>query len=541
MFDDVLKHRSGRVIALARAVMAAVFLLAIWVDPAQPALAVRPTYALLGAYLALAIGITAVTWNNWWLDARLAAPAHFVDILMFTILVLASDGYTSPFFVFFVFLILSAAIRWGWRETALTAGAVTLMFVMAGLAAGASQDTHLDLQRFIIRSGNLVVLSGILIWFGINQGFSTLGSLKDDLLGDLSPDETALESAISRAARRTSAKSALLIWRWSDSGEGTILHLAHGKIATVALQAPPKRTPSQTFLFDAVRNRAFTRSPDRRMQFSTADRFVDIGLATSFDMDEGLGIPIRTDAGRGLLLLCTIKALCTDHVEFGDALARAVSTHIQRHALLVAEKAGAGARARLSLARDLHDSIVQFLAGATFRIEAIKRSMKNGDRPERELQDLKELLLQEQQELRSAIGALRSDVIMLPRLAADLESLCERLARQWDIRCHFRADVPNQLVPMRLHLDAHQLIRESVANAVRHAKAKRIDVDVSADEENLRLDIGNDGTRNVRLKEGSPWSLRERVDEADGTLMLASRETGTSVTITLPLKPEVRP
>jgi signal transduction histidine kinase len=38
-----------------------------------------------------------------------------------------------------------------------------------------------------------------------------------------------------------------------------------------------------------------------------------------------------------------------------------------------------------------------------------------------------------------------------------------------------------------------------------------------------------------------PWSLRERVGEANGTLMLATRKTGTDVSITLPLKPEIRP
>ena len=94
---------------------------------------------------------------------------------------------------------------------------------------------------------------------------------------------------------------------------------------------------------------------------------------------------------------------------------------------------------------------------------------------------------------------------------------------------------------MRLHLDTHQLIREAVANAVRHARAKAITVQLSAENGDLRLDIGNDGSGNARLKQGSPWSLRERVDEANGTLMLASRESGTNVSITLPLKPEGRP
>jgi len=164
VFDDVLKHRSGRVIALARAVLASVFLFAIWVDPSQPAQAVEMTYAVLVIYAIGSAAIVMLTWSNWWLDARLAATLQVADIVVFTLLVIASDGYTSPFFVFFVFLILSAAIRWGWRETALTAIPVTLLYVAAGLAAGTEASSTFDLQRFIIRAGTLVVLSGVLIW-----------------------------------------------------------------------------------------------------------------------------------------------------------------------------------------------------------------------------------------------------------------------------------------------------------------------------------------------------------------------------------------
>jgi signal transduction histidine kinase len=263
-------------------------------------------------------------------------------------------------------------------------------------------------------------------------------------------------------------------------------------------------------------------------------------LAREFGIEEGLTVPIRTEPGEGVLILGGIKSPCTDHLEFAEQLSDALAAHIQRHALLSAVEESATAKARLSLARDLHDSIVQFLAGATFRIEAITRSLRAGDQPERELKDLKQMLLEEQQELRSAIGALRSSKISLPSLAADIQVLCDRLARQWDIHCKFSAEVPEMTAPMRLHLDTHQLIREAVANAVRHAGAKSVRVQMAAEESQLRLDISDDGNATAPLKEGSPWSLRERVDEANGTLMLASRDTGTSVSITLPLNGEAQ-
>ena len=540
MFDDVLKHRSGRVVALARAVLAATFLFAIWIDPTQPTHDVAETYAVLVSYLAWSVAFTLLVWDNWWLDAKLGGIAHIIDMVAFTLLVLATDGYTSPFFVFFVFLVLSAAIRWGWRETALTAVAVSLLFFGATVVT-ADAGPQFELQRFIIRSSNLVILSALLIWFGINHGFSSLATPKEDPFQDVSPDDSPLQSAVEQAARLTSAPSALLLWRGSTSHHLTAIALSNGDIEASELPGVKIAIPSAPFLFDIARDRAFSRGPSRQMRFSRASSLLDPTSAQLFGSKEGLAVPIRTDAGEGLLLLCQIKSLCIDHVDFGEMLASAVSAHIQRHSLLSAVRDGARAKARLSLARDLHDSIVQFLAGATFRVEAIRRAFSAGASPDHELQELKALLLHEQQELRSAIGALRSDTISLPRLAEDLRSLCDRLGRQWDIHCSFSAEVPDLPVPMRLHLDTHQLVREAVANAVRHAKSKSVTVALSVEDEDLRLDIGNDGSGSAKLKDGSPWSLRERVDEADGTLMLATRETGTNLSITLPLKAELRP
>jgi signal transduction histidine kinase len=540
MFDDVLRHRSGRVIALARAVLAAVFLLAIWIDPSQPAQSVAFTYAMLGAYVVTAAALAVISWNSWWIDARLAALAHVVDIVVFTLLVLATDGYTSPFFVFFVFLVLSAAIRWGWRETAATAVAVILLYFTAGMLGGDIDTPDFDLQRFIIRSANLVILSAILIWFGINQDFGAPRAASDEMLGDLSPDEPPLEAALRRTAALVGAGTGHLLWWAARSPRSANLTLKSGEVHQSEWEAPPAAA-KQPFLFDTARDRGFRRSTHRKMIFSTARSLLGSPICEHFPDSEGLAVPIRTEAGEGLMLLCDIDGLCTDHVDYGTTLGIAASAQLQRHALLQAVKESAGARARLSLARDLHDSIVQFLAGATFRIEAIRRAMAAGQRPEHELQDLKELLLQEQQELRSAIGALRSNSIPLPRLAEDLEELCGRLSRQWDISCSFSADVPQRSVPMRLHLDTHQLVREAVANAVRHAKATTVAVDISGDDEGFRLEISNDGDGGARLAQDSPWSLRERVDEADGTLMLATLDTGTHVTITLPLTTETRP
>ena len=247
------------------------------------------------------------------------------------------------------------------------------------------------------------------------------------------------------------------------------------------------------------------------------------------------------ETGKGLILLGGIDSLSTDYIELGQHISTAIEAHIRRHALLGAVEDGAVASARLGLARDLHDSTVQFLAGATFRIEAISRAGMAGRDVVSELRELKVLMLEEQQELRSAIGAMRNEHVRLPQLAHDLETLCGRLSRQWNIDCNFTADVSDEQAPMRVHLDAHHLIREAVANAVRHASAQSIQVAISTLESNLLLDISNQGPADESLSEELPWSLRERTDEANGTIRIASCDRTTTVSVTLPLARQARP
>ena len=146
------QHPSGRVIALGRLMLATLFLLAIWIDASQPTRAPAATYAILAAYVAFAAATVAATWSDWWLDAKLAGPAHAVDILLFTLLVLLTEGQTSPFFTFFMFILLSAAIRWGWHATALTAMLLTLLYLVAGLLS--KSGSPFEPQRFIVRTGH---------------------------------------------------------------------------------------------------------------------------------------------------------------------------------------------------------------------------------------------------------------------------------------------------------------------------------------------------------------------------------------------------
>ncbi len=518
--------------------LATLFVLAILADVSQPALAPEAAYVLLAAYVVFATAIVIATWSNWWLDAKLAGPAHAVDIALFTVLVLLTEGYTSPFFTFFIFILLSAAIRWGWRATALTATLLTLLYLIAGLLV-AAVSTEFELQRFVVRTGHLIILSLILIWFGANQWLARFYLRDEDLLARPSLEES-LEIGLRAAMHGVRAKAGAFVWRQRGDREFAGLMIRGDELTLLTLPKPAlfhglAPTP---FLYHLGMNRALKRDAERNLNALAPRDVIGPKAAAALELSEGLAIAIQSDSGEGELFLEAVPNLSTDHIDIGEQIAADIAAHLQSHALLKAAEESAEARSRLTLARDLHDSVVQFLAGAAFRLEAMKRSDASGRNIEPELNELKQLMLHEQAELRLFITALRSEpLVALNDLAKDLSALAGRLSRQWNVACEVSATRAELMIPARIHLDALQLTREAVANAVRHAAAKSVTVKIAAVSDELRLEFINDGTaypkHGDRLDE--PTSLKERVEQAGGALDMARGMGVTKISVSLPI------
>ena len=539
-----LKLSSGRIVALGRLMLAVLYLLAIWTDANQPTRAPAATYSLIGLYIFFALAMAILTWANWWRDAKLAGPAHAVDIAMFMALVLLTEGSSSPFFAFFMFVLLAAAFRWNWHATALTATLLTLLYVASGMIVR-NYEPSFDLQRFMVRTGHLVILSLIVIWFGANQRWTLFDLGKHDMLADPALDESPLEAGLRTAMAIIRAKSGTFLWREYSRPGFVGLAIQNGGVTEVGSDAPAiaRAVATTPFLYDVKHRRGLRRDMERNLIGMPPDAAIAELAAIRPALKQGLAVPLHTDSGVGILLLERVPGLSTDHISLGEQMATELAAHLQRHALLRAAEESAEARSRLSLARDLHDSVVQFLAGAAFRLEAMKRSQSSGEQIEAGLNDLKQLMLEEQRELRSFINSLRSG----PRgafgdLIKDLQALAVHLSKQWNINCEFSARGADMMIPTRLRLDAHQLMREAVANAVRHASATSVTVELAPLPDGLTLDIVNDGAdfkpRGGRVE--MPTSLKERVEQAGGVIDMARGMGVTKLSISLPIAEAIR-
>ena len=281
-------------IALGRLFMAALFLIAVWLELGNPAEAPPATAILAVAYMFFAAAILVATWNSWWADARLAGAAHSLDIAMFTLMVLLTHGYTSPFFTFFMFLLLSAAIRWGWKATALTAVLVTLLYLIVGLV-DVRATADFNLQRFLVRTGHLVILSLILIWFGINQWRSRLSLSDREFLANPSVEIPPVEASLGGGRRRSAHRSGAFAW-WEQGRTARVRRPFAGASwpGTVSIGRPVDDKAIQCFpLRSRKRSRAVAEAGARTAQRSKRLTAIDSDAAKALALTEGLAIPVR--------------------------------------------------------------------------------------------------------------------------------------------------------------------------------------------------------------------------------------------------------
>lgn len=388
-----------------------------------------------------------------------------------------------------------------------------------------------------------MILSAILIWFGTSQRSNRASEVQ---FGPVPPDEPPLETALLASLSVTRAARGILLWRDSESGKPVALRFGRGQMNVEPGSSPLilRDRRAGPFLYDLGRDRAVARGASRRLLFASAGDWLAMDAAIAKGVSEGLAIPLRTDAGEGELFLEAMESLSIDHLEVGEQLAREFADHVREYALLRAVEESGESRARLSLARDFHDNVVQFLAAAAFRLEGMILDARSEGRTSSELDDLKRLMLQEQNDLRSFIGALRSGrEVDSSQLAAELRSLADKLSRQWEIDCAFSQDVPQLLIPIRLHLDALQLVREAVANAVRHGRATEVRILLTTVGDRVRLELRDNGSGfppKAKLTDASddahPRSLKERVQDEGGELVIARLKRGTRIEINLPVR-----
>jgi signal transduction histidine kinase len=237
-------------------------------------------------------------------------------------------------------------------------------------------------------------------------------------------------------------------------------------------------------------------------------------------------------------VLTGIPGLCRDHLNLGEALAREIVHGLDEEEISSLARETAAVRLRSNIARDLHDSVAQSLAGAGYRLASLRQLLRDGKDVLPEIDSISESLHEEQAHIREIIARLRSDSVNpgARNLGTELDRLANALSRHWQVKVRHEDSVEPLMIPAWLGFEIQQLVREGIANAVRHGMAKTITVRTERAAGGLSLTITDDGTGFPDDDEAHmPKSLAERVEALGGKIAVAGVGNGTRIGISLPL------
>jgi len=209
-------------------------------------------------------------------------------------------------------------------------------------------------------------------------------------------------------------------------------------------------------------------------------------------------------------------------------------------------------RERGRIAREIHDTLAQGFVGISVQLELIARLL-TGSREEPASKSLFKPVLEQLDQARALVRAgladartsiwdLRSEATGAEDLPSRMSRACTHVAGGSSAKVYLQ--VKGTCRPVEHKIEEHLLRigQEAVANAVRHAAASRIDVQLIYESSRISLQVEDDGRGFTPEANGLQGhyglrGLRERASEIGAALELhSSPGTGTRVSVQVPLE-----
>jgi NarL family two-component system sensor histidine kinase YdfH len=194
------------------------------------------------------------------------------------------------------------------------------------------------------------------------------------------------------------------------------------------------------------------------------------------------------------------------------------------------------------MARELHDTLAQGLAGLILQLEAVDVHLEQGgaSQAQKILHQAMSRARTTLVDARKAIDDLRAGPSDPRELAAALEQEIRRFESATGISCTLSIDLPDQF-PGEYSEHILRIVSEGISNIARHAQAQQAQVNIADTGETIDIRIQDDGIGfdpQVEMNRAGHYGLlgiRERVRLAGGEVDYLSKPGGgTQLHISLP-------
>lgn len=547
--QNIVHNRADRISGIGRIALATPALGGAILDAPLPQVTSGIVIQLLAAYTIIALIICGVVWTRRLSAKPVGQWAHGLDLLVIAVLVYLTDGTTSPFFPLYVFAMLSATLRWDWRGALVTGIAIIVLFVPTVFIRGGGLDPQRDdILRFVVRLGQIVIACGFLTYIGLQRErfWGELLRLSQPVgIIQGSIDDTVL-ACLDHARDFFAAPRALFIWEWREDHGWRALQssgtLPPSLVLIDAFKSPVDGAPQgSAFDFHAAAPDCRCYGADGVLQYVNRP-LLDQGLARHLGVDEAIIASVACDALDGWLIVP--RRASEDDLYLARALSVQLAAALDHAAAAQTWRAAAASEDRIRVAHDLHDGILQFLTGLALQLRLMERQIvTNPAAVSDRIRTVSASLRHEQQDLRHFLENIRPRGVPVVGGGLTLMSMLPILAEQWEIGIDAGSVAEP---PAAIADEIRPIIREAVANAVRHAGAHRVDITSAATADGYALRVQDNGrgfaqpgrfTADELTSAGAgPRSILDRVSRLGGSLTLDTDAGGTTLIMTFPVQ-----
>ena len=184
---------------------------------------------------------------------------------------------------------------------------------------------------------------------------------------------------------------------------------------------------------------------------------------------------------------------------------------------------------RRRIQRNLHDGAQQRLTAVLLNLGRLRDAPADRDSL---LDAAIDELAAGLQELRELAGGLHPSVLSERGLAPALEALVLRAPVPVELQA-----TPDRRLPEQVEATAYYVVAEALANIQKHARARRVVVRVSAEEDELVVDVVDDGVGRADPEGTGLRGLADRVEAGGGRLTVTSPSgAGTRLRAEIPVR-----
>lgn len=197
---------------------------------------------------------------------------------------------------------------------------------------------------------------------------------------------------------------------------------------------------------------------------------------------------------------------------------------------------------RERLARDLHDSLGHSLVTLTVQLEAAQRLLATDPvRTGATLTEMQKLTRTSMEDLRRSLANLRAPGLGDRPLTEALRALCADAGKRSNVSVECELSQGADRLPPVVAEVVWRVAQEGLTNAEKHAQARRVQITLAMQPNEVRLQVSDDGLGLSPDAENKPGhyglrGLRERVEGVGGTFMVTSPGSrGTLIEARVPM------